>query len=227
MRFDLMYESFFKIIQGIPLTLEVVFLSTIFGLFFAIIIALMRVSENKLLSNPAYYFIYVIRGTPLLLQLFFIYYGLAQFTFIRESFLWFFLEDPLFCGILTLTLSTAAYSAEIIRGGMQSVAPGLIEAASSMGMSKMQRLRKIILPITIRQALPAYGNELILMVKATSLISIVTLMEITGIARTIISKTYAPVEIFIVAGSIYLLINFLITRLIKISEYKLNHGTIL
>ena len=133
---------------------------------------------------------------------------LAQFTFIRESFLWFFLEDPLFCGILTLTLSTAAYSAEIIRGGMQSVAPGLIEAASSMGMSKMQRLRKIILPITIRQALPAYGNELILMVKATSLISIVTLMEITGIARTIISKTYAPVEIFIVAGSIYLLINF-------------------
>ena len=186
----------------------------------------MRVSENKLLSNPAYYFIYVIRGTPLLLQLFFIYYGLAQFTFIRESFLWFFLEDPLFCGILTLTLSTAAYSAEIIRGGMQSVAPGLIEAASSMGMSKMQRLRKIILPITIRQALPAYGNELILMVKATSLISIVTLMEITGIARTIISKTYAPVEIFIVAGSIYLLINFLITRLIKFSENKLNHGTI-
>ena len=226
MRFDLMYESFFKIIQGIPLTLEVVFLSTIFGLFFAIIIALMRVSENKLLSNPAYYFIYVIRGTPLLLQLFFIYYGLAQFTFIRESFLWFFLEDPLFCGILTLTLSTAAYSAEIIRGGMQSVAPGLIEAASSMGMSKMQRLRKIILPITIRQALPAYGNELILMVKATSLISIVTLMEITGIARTIISKTYAPVEIFIVAGSIYLLINFLITRLIKFAENKLNHGTI-
>jgi octopine/nopaline transport system permease protein len=140
--------------------------------------------------------------------------------------LWFFLEDPLFCGILTLTLSTAAYSAEIIRGGMQSVAPGIIEAASSMGMSKMQRLRKIILPITIRQALPAYGNELILMVKATSLISIVTLMEITGIARTIISKTYAPVEIFIVAGSIYLLINFLITRLIKFSENKLNHGTI-
>jgi len=226
MRFELMYESFFKIIQGIPLTLEVVFLSTVCGLFLAVGVALMRVSENKFLSNPAYYFIYVIRGTPLLLQLFFIYYGLAQFIFIRESFLWFFLEDPLFCGVLTLTLSTAAYSAEIIRGGMQSIAPGLIEAASSMGMSKMQRLRKIILPITIRQALPAYGNELILMVKATSLISIVTLMEITGIARTIISKTYAPVEIFIVAGSIYLLINFLITRLIKFAENKLNNGTI-
>ena len=199
MRFELMYDSFFKIIQGIPLTLEVVFLSTIFGLFLAVGVALMRVSNNKIFSNFAYYFIYTIRGTPLLLQLFFIYYGLAQFTFIRESFLWFFLEEPLFCGILTLTLSTAAYSAEIIRGGMQSVAPGYIEAGSSMGMSKMLRLRKIILPITIRQALPAYGNELILMVKATSLISIVTLMEITGIARTIISKTYAPVEIFIVA----------------------------
>jgi octopine/nopaline transport system permease protein len=186
----------------------------------------MRVSKNKFLSNPAYYFIYTIRGTPLLLQLFFIYYGLAQFTFIRESFLWYVLESPLFCGILTLTLSTAAYSAEIIRGGMQSVSPGYIEAGSSMGMGKLLRLRKIILPITIRQALPAYGNELILMVKATSLISIVTLMEITGIARTIISKTYAPVEIFIVAGSIYLFINFVITRFIKYAEHKVNHGSI-
>jgi octopine/nopaline transport system permease protein len=133
-------------------------------------------------------------------------------------------KEPYFCGILTLTLSTAAYSAEIIRGGMQSVGPGYIEAGSSLGMSKMLRLRKIILPITIRQALPAYGNEIILMVKASSLISIVTLMEITGIARTIISKTYAPVEIFIVAGSIYLLINFIVTRLIKFAENRLNQG---
>ena len=226
MRFELMYESFFKILKGVPLTLEVVFLSTIFGLVLAVGVALMRVSKNKFFSNPAYYFIYTIRGTPLLLQLFFIYYGLAQFTFIRESFLWYVLESPLFCGILTLTLSTAAYSAEIIRGGMQSVSSGYIEAGSSMGMSKMLRLRKIILPITIRHALPAYGNELILMVKATSLISIVTLMEITGIARTIISKTYAPVEIFIVAGSIYLFINFVITRFIKYAEHKVNHGSI-
>ena len=226
MRFELMYESFFEIIKGVPLTLEVVFLSTIFGLVLAVGVALMRVSKNKFFSNPAYYFIYTIRGTPLLLQLFFIYYGLAQFTFIRESFLWYVLESPLFCGILTLTLSTAAYSAEIIRGGMQSVSSGYIEAGSSMGMSKMLRLRKIILPITIRHALPAYGNELILMVKATSLISIVTLMEITGIARTIISKTYAPVEIFIVAGSIYLFINFVITRFIKYAEHKVNHGSI-
>ena len=226
MRFELMYESFFKILKGVPLTLEVVFLSTIFGLVLAVGVALMRVSKNKFFSNPAYYFIYTIRGTPLLLQLFFIYYGLAQFTFIRESFLWYVLESPLFCGILTLNLSTAAYSAEIIRGGMQSVSSGYIEAGSSMGMSKMLRLRKIILPITIRHALPAYGNELILMVKATSLISIVTLMEITGIARTIISKTYAPVEIFIVAGSIYLFINFVITRFIKYAEHKVNHGSI-
>ena len=101
---------------------------------------LLKISKNKFFSNPAYYFIYTIRGTPLLLQLFFIYYGLAQFTFIRESFLWYVLESPLFCGILTLTLSTAAYSAEIIRGGMQSVSSGYIEAGSSMGMSKMLRL---------------------------------------------------------------------------------------
>ena len=101
MRFELMYDSFFKILKGVPLTLEVVFLSTIFGLVLAVGVALMRVSKNKFLSKPAYYFIYTIRGTPLLLQLFFIYYGLAQFTFIRESFLWYVLESPLFCGILT------------------------------------------------------------------------------------------------------------------------------
>ena len=139
MRFELMYESFFKIIKGIPLTLEVVFLSTILGLFFAIIVALMRVSKNKFISNPAYYFIYGIRGTPLLLQLYFIYYGIGQFSVVRESFLWVLFKEPYFCGILTLTLSTAAYSAEIIRGGMQSVGPGYIEAGSSLGMSKMLR----------------------------------------------------------------------------------------
>jgi len=222
MRFELMYESFFKILEGVPLTLEVVLISTFLGFGLAIIVALMRISDNKFYSVPAYSFIYVIRGTPLLLQLYFVYYGISQFSFIRESFLWPILREPFWCGIITLTISTGAYSAEILRGGIQSVSQGYIESGRALGLGRVSLFFRIVMPITIRQALPAYGNELILMVKASSLISIVTLMEITGIARTIISKTYAPVEIFLVAGSIYLFINFVITRLVKYAENRLS-----
>ena len=222
MRFELMYDSFFKILEGVPLTLEVVLISTFLGFGLAIVVALMRISDNKFYSVPAYSFMYVIRGTPLLLQLYFVYYGISQFSFVRESFLWPILREPFWCGIITLTMSTGAYSAEILRGGIQSVSQGYIESGRALGLGRVSLFFRIVMPITIRQALPAYGNELILMVKASSLISIVTLMEITGIARTIISKTYAPVEIFLVAGSIYLFINFVITRLVKYAENRLS-----
>ena len=221
MRFELMYESFFKIVEGIPLTLQVVSISTILGIFLAVAVALMRISGNRLMSLPAYYFVYLIRGTPLLLQLYFVYYGLSQFEVIRESILWPILKEPYWCGIITLTISTGAYSSEIIRGGILSVSKNYIEASGALGLSQIKTFMLITLPITVRQALPAYGNELILMVKASSLISIVTLMEITGIARTIISKTYAPVEIFLVAGSIYLVINFIIVMFVNLAERRL------
>ena len=221
MRFELMYESFFKIVEGIPLTLQVVSISTILGIFLAVAVALMRISGNRLMSLPAYYFVYLIRGTPLLLQLYFVYYGLSQFEAIRDSILWPILKEPYWCGIITLTISTGAYSSEIIRGGILSVSKNYIEASGALGLSQIKTFMLITLPITVRQALPAYGNELILMVKASSLISIVTLMEITGIARTIISKTYAPVEIFLVAGSIYLVINFIIVMFVNLAERRL------
>ena len=221
MRLELMYESFFKIVEGIPLTLQVVSISTILGIFLAVAVALMRISGNRLMSLPAYYFVYLIRGTPLLLQLYFVYYGLSQFEAIRESILWPILKEPYWCGIITLTISTGAYSSEIIRGGILSVSKNYIEASGALGLSQIKTFMLITLPITVRQALPAYGNELILMVKASSLISIVTLMEITGIARTIISKTYAPVEIFLVAGSIYLMINFIIVMFVNLAERRL------
>ena len=221
MRLELMHESFFKIVEGIPLTLQVVSISTILGIFLAVAVALMRISGNRLMSLPAYYFVYLIRGTPLLLQLYFVYYGLGQFEAIRESILWPILKEPYWCGIITLTISTGAYSSEIIRGGILSVSKNYIEASGALGLSQIKTFMLITLPITVRQALPAYGNELILMVKASSLISIVTLMEITGIARTIISKTYAPVEIFLVAGSIYLVINFIIVMFVNLAEKRL------
>jgi octopine/nopaline transport system permease protein len=132
------------------------------------------------------------------------------------------LREPYWCTILALTLNTAAYGAEIVRGGLQAVPHGQIEAARAAGMSGALLFRRIIFPIGLRQALPVYGNEVILMVKATSLASIVTLMEVTGIAYALASETYRHVEILACAGAIYLSINFLLTRGLDLLERRLS-----
>ena len=221
MNFELMIETFPKLLSGLNLTIQLVTISLLLGFCLAIGLALLRLSNNTFLSFFAKTYIFYFRGTPLLVQIFLIYYGIAQFEIIRETFVWSFFKEAYWCGILALTLNTCAYSSEIIRGGIQSVSFGQIESAKSIGMSGFLLYRRIILPIAFRQALPAYGNEMILMVKATSLVSTITLMEVTGIARQIIAKTFSPVEVFIVAGLIYLTINFIITRLVNFCEIKL------
>ena len=221
MNFELMIETFPKLLSGLNLTIQLVTISLFIGFCLAIGLALLRLSNNTFLSFFAKTYVFYFRGTPLLVQIFLIYYGIAQFEIIRETFVWSFFKEAYWCGILALTLNTCAYSSEIIRGGIQSVAFGQIESAKSVGMSRFLLYRRIILPIAFRQALPAYGNEMILMVKATSLVSTITLMEVTGIARLIIAKTFSPVEIFIVAGLIYLTINFIVTRLVNFCEIKL------
>jgi len=221
MNFELMIETFPKLLSGLNLTIQLVTISLFIGFCLAIGLALLRLSNNTFLSFFAKTYVFYFRGTPLLVQIFLIYYGIAQFEIIRESFVWSFFKEAYWCGILALTLNTCAYSSEIIRGGIQSVPFGQIESAKSVGMSRFLLYRRIILPIAFRQALPAYGNEMILMVKATSLVSTITLMEVTGIARLIIAKTFSPVEIFIVAGLIYLTINFIVTRLVNYCEIKL------
>jgi len=221
MNFELMIETFPKLLSGLNLTIQLVTTSLLIGFCLAIGLALLRLSNNTFLSFFAKTYIFYFRGTPLLVQIFFIYYGIAQFDIIRETFVWSFFKEAYWCGILALTLNTCAYSSVIIRGGIQSVPFGQIESAKSVGMSRFLLYRRIILPIAFRQALPAYGNEIILMVKATSLVSTITLMEITGIARLIIAKTFSPVEIFIVAGLIYLTMNFIVTRLVNFCEIKL------
>jgi len=221
MNFELMIETFPKLLSGLNLTIQLVTISLFLGFCLAIGLALLRLSNNTFLSFFAKTYVFYFRGTPLLVQIFLIYYGIAQFEIIRETFVWSFFKEAYWCGILALTLNTCAYSSEIIRGGIQSVAFGQIESAKSVGMSRFLLYRRIILPIAFRQALPAYGNEIILMVKATSLVSTITLMEVTGIARLIIAKTFSPVEVFIVAGLIYLTINFIVTRLVNFCEIKL------
>ena len=221
MDFEFFWEALVTLLPGVPLTLMLAFMATGLGAFLALPLAMMRLSGIRPLDWFARAYLFVFRGSPLLVQIFLIYYGLSQFPEIRNSFMWTFLRDPFWCAILALTLNTAAYSSEVIRGGLLSVPHGQIEAARACGMSRTKLFRRIILPLAIRQALPAYGTELILMVKATSLASIITIMEITGLAARLVSETYRVIEVFVVAGAIYLAINFVLTRIVMAAEYWL------
>lgn len=165
-----------------------------------------------------YAYIFFFRGTPLLVQLFLVYYGLAQFDAVRQGPLWPYLRDPFWCAVVTMTLHTAAYIAEILRGAIQAVPVGEVEAARALGMSKWKALFYIVLPRAARIGLPAYSNEVILMLKASALASTVTLLELTGMARTIIARTYLPVEIFFAAGMFYLVMTFVLVQGFRLLE---------
>jgi len=223
MDFELMQESWPKLVGAIPETLILAGSSLAIGFVIAVFVAIARLSNNRVLSNLAYGYMYIFRSTPLLVQIFLIYYGSGQFRDTLESYgLWVFFRESWFCAILALTLNTGAYTSEIIRGGIQSVPWGQLEAARACGMSGFLLFRRITFPVAMRQALPGYGNEIILMIKSTSLASIITILEITGVAKKIIAATWSPVEIFIIAGGIYLAINFILTRLVQWAEISLS-----
>ena len=219
---SLIYKNFFLVLSGLDNTILLLLISLPVGFVLALLFALGRVSKIALLSRTIASYIFVIRGTPLLVQIYLIYFGLGSVKFIRESFLWYALKEPFWCGVIALTINTVAYGAEIFRGGIQSIEKSQVESGLSLGFGKFLLLRKIILPIAIRKVLPSYGNELILMVKATSLVSLTTYMEMTGIARRIMAKTFAPVEAFIAAGILYLFLNFLMVQFVKYLEWKYN-----
>ena len=219
---SLIFINFFKILKALDQTLLLLLASLPIGFVLSLIFALGRVSKNKLLSKTVEYYIFVIRGTPLLVQIYLIYFGLGSVKGIRDSFLWIVLKEPFWCGVLALTLNTVAYGSEIFRGGIQAVSKGQIESGKSLGFTRIGLFRRIIFPIALRRVLPTYGNELILMVKATSLVSLTTYMEMTGIARRIMAVTWAPVEAFLAAGILYLLLNFLMVQFIKYLEWKYN-----
>ena len=221
---DLMIESFPRLLNATILTIELTLLSLFFGVFVGIFFAILRTRKNKILSSISYYYSYIFRGTPLLVQIFIIYFGLGQVEWLRESFLWIIFKEPYSCAIIAFTLNTGAYTSEIFRSAFETIQKGLIEAADGLGLNKLQTFFKIKLPIAIKQSLPAYGNEMILMLKGTSLASTVTLLDLTGVAKHIISTTFRPVEVFIVAGSIYLLMTFVIHNFIKILEKKLDYS---
>jgi len=202
--FNLILSSLPLLAAGLSVTLKLLGLASLGGLLLAFVLLLMRLSGSKPLIWFAKAYIYFFRGTPILVQIFLIYYGLSQFESVRASLFWPILRQPFFCCALALSLNSAAYISEILRGGVLGVDKGLIEAARALGLKAHQRFFLVTMPIAVRLALPAYGNEIISMMKATALASTVTLLDITGVARTIVASTFAPFEIFIAVALIYL-----------------------
>ena len=197
MDLELMINSFPKLLSAAVITLKLLSVSLIIGLFIGLFFAILRLQKNILINKFAYGYSYVFRGTPLLVQIFIIYYGFGQVEFIRESFLWIILKEPYWCAVIAFALNTGAYTSEILRSAFQTIKPGFVEAGKSLGVSGKIIFYKIQIPIAIRQSLPAYGNEIILMLKGTSLASTVTLMDLTGVAKYIISTTFKPIEVFL------------------------------
>ncbi|MDA9745179.1 ABC transporter permease [Candidatus Pelagibacter sp.] len=223
MDLDLMISSFPKLLSATLVTLKLLSLSLIFGLILGLFFAILRLNKNIFLNKLSYFYSYVFRGTPLLVQIFIIYFGLGQIEFLRSSFLWIILKEPYWCAIIAFSLNTGAYTSEILRSAFETINKGFIEAGDSLGISKKIIFYKIQIPIAIRQSLPAYGNEIILMLKGTSLASTVTLMDLTGVAKYIISTTFKPIEVFIVAGGIYLFMTFIIHNFIRYLEKKYSY----
>ncbi|MGV8843717.1 MAG: ABC transporter permease [Pseudomonas sp.] len=222
MMFDyaVIWDSLPLYLSGVLVTLKLLLIALALGLAAAIPLGLMRVSRSAWVNFPAWLYTYVIRGTPMLVQLYLIYYGLAQFEAVRASVLWPYLSSATFCACLAFAINTSAYSAEILAGSLKTTSHGEIEAAKAMGMTRATLYRRILLPSALRRALPQYSNEVIMMLHTTSLASIVTLIDITGAARTVSSQFYLPFEAYITAGLFYLCLTFILVRLFKLAERR-------
>ena len=204
-------------------TIELVVLSCALGLVFGVILGLWRLSPVLWLRAIPATYIFFFRGTPLLVQIFLIYYGLGQFTALKESFLW----DPIFsqaywCAIIAFTLNTSAYIGEIVRGAVMAVPTGELEAADAIGMSKQQKLHRVILPRAFGIMIPAYSNEVIFMLKGSALAASITVVELMHKARDIISITYLHLEMFFAAGMIYLVISWVFLFIFRQFEHRVN-----
>lgn len=220
--FQLILNSIPKMLAGMGITLQLLLLASLLGLALAVVLLLMRISGRWYLSFPAFVYAYFFRGTPILVQIFVIYHGFPQFEFIRNSVLWPVLREPFGCATLALTLNSAAYVSEILRGGYLGVDQALHEAGMALGLSKYHRFFYITTPIAIRLAIPAYSNDFISMLKATSLASTITLLDMTGVARTIVAQTFAPYEIFIATAIIYLVLTTIFQRGFGLFEKRMS-----
>lgn len=212
-------------VDGLLTTMWLLGSSLAIGAVLSLVFAFALVSKIALLRWVVGAYTYVIRGTPLLIQLYLIYYGLAQLDWIQarwdDVWPWTYFKDAFFCALLAFSLNTAGYTAEMLAGAMRETSPGEIEAAQAMGMSRWQVLRRIVLPSALRRTLPGYSNEVVMMLHSTSLASTVpAMLDVTAAASRIYSDYYLPFEAYLFAASIYLSITFALIGLFRLAERR-------
>lgn len=207
-------------LSGTFVTLELMAMSLLAGFILALLTTACRLSSFSILKKSAEFYVFVTRGTPLLVQIFVVYYGSGQFAWIKESLLWYFFNSPMHCAVLSLALNTAAYTSEIFKGAVLSIPKGQVESCFALGMSKLQTFWKVILPCALRQALPAYSNEVMIILKSTTLASTITIMDLMNVAHGIIADTYETIPCFVIAGIIYLILNSIIAGIFRLLETK-------
>jgi len=215
MDYDVIISNLPLYLNGLLVTIQLVVIALVSGFGLAVPLALMAVSKTLSLRYPAKAYIYFFRGTPLLVQMFLLYYGMSQFEVIRESVLWMLFREAYWCAIIAFALNTAGYTAEILRGAIEQTPFGEIEAANASGMSKSTLYRRIILPGSFRRALPAYGNEVIFMLHGSALAGVITIVDLFGAAKIVNSRYFVPFESFITAGFFYLCCTFCVIWFFK------------
>ncbi len=220
MDFAVIIENLPLYLEGLALTIELLILSLIAGIVMAIPVGVAANAQSTLINALPRAFIYFIRGTPLLVQMFLIYHGVAQFEAIRESILWVVFKQAYWCALIAFSLNTAGYTAEIIRGALKQTPVGEVEAGQAMGMSPTMLYLRIMLPSALRRAMPAYGNEVIFMLHGTALAGVITLIDLFGAAKIVNSRHFVPFESFIAAGFFYLCLTFIIVGLFKLAEKR-------
>lgn len=214
-----------QLLNGLFITLLLMIAAVTFGLGLAIVMTMLSHTDHFFVKKIISFFIFFIRGTPLLVQLFLIYYGAGQFEWVRASWLWLILREPMSCAIIALSLNSACYTTILLQGAIRSVPHNEVAAAEAIGMSKWLSMRRIILPRAFRLALPAYSNEVIMVLKGTSLASTITLLDLMGVTQQLIAETYETIPFYLIAAAIYLALNGIITAIFQqlIKRTRIDH----
>jgi arginine/ornithine transport system permease protein len=220
MEWNIILESLPLYVEGIRTTLVLLVISLLGSFVLSVPLAVARVSPKEWVFRSVWFFTYVVRGTPLLVQLFILYHGLAQFEAVRESPVWFLLRNAWFCAWLAFTLNSTAYTTEIFAGALKATNVGEIESARSYGLSGFTLYRRVLLPGALRRALPQYSNEVVGLMHATAIASTVTLVDITRVARDVYANTLLVSESFGVAAAIYFVLTFTLVGLFKLLERR-------
>ncbi len=219
MDLSLVLNNYDLFIAGVLNTVGLLAISLLIGGAISIPLAVFRAERNSILSPLIWAYCYFLRGTPLLLQTYLVYYGLGQFEIVRESFAWPIFREAWWCALIAFSLNTAAYSTEIFRGAIEAIPQGQVEAAKAAGMSRFVMLRRIIMPSALRRALPAYSNEVIFMVHGSAAASTITIIDILGAGRVLNTRYYVSYEGFLTAAVLYMILIYLISRGFKIWEH--------